>query len=66
MEKILTDLVSVLKTAQDKGGLPEVKVNTSISLDDQTIVKVAAGLFLVGMLVVGALLWGLNVILKNQ
>lgn len=66
MEKILTDIVSVLKTAQDKGGLPEVKVNTSISLDNQTIVKIAAGLFVVGALTVGGLLFGLNVIFKDK
>lgn len=64
--KVLSDIVGVLKTAQTSGGLPSVDVNTNIALDNQTIVKTGAALLAVGMLTVGALLWGLWVIFKDK
>lgn len=63
---ILTDIVNVLKNAQAKGGLPSVDVNTNISLDNPTILKVGGALFAVGMLTVGALLLGIWAIFKDK
>lgn len=63
---ILSNAVDVLKTAQTKGGLPSVDVNTNIALDNQTILKTGAALLGVGLLTVGALLIGLWVIFKDK
>ncbi len=64
--KVLSDVVGVLKTAQTSGGLPSVDVNTNIALDNQTILKTGGALLAVGLLTVGALLWGLWVIFKDK
>jgi len=42
---ILQELVTVLKNAQTSGGLPAVKVDTTISLDNSTILKTGLAIF---------------------
>lgn len=42
---LLEDLVAVLKNAQATGTLPTVSVDTKISLDDVTILKFGAAVF---------------------